>query len=168
LAFAAPRAGGPPLLIDQASSETAFVNVRQAAKAGRAIPQGWALDADGNPTTDAKAAVKGALLAFGGARGANIALMVEVLAAGLTGANWSLDAPSFVSGSQSPGSGLLVIAMEPKLLDPNFEHRLGSQLDRLDAAYGVHIPGAGKGASRQAAQRAGLEIANAILARLRG
>lgn len=168
LAFAAPRAGGPPLLIDQASSETAFVNVRQAAKAGRAIPQGWALDADGNPTTDAKAAVKGALLAFGGARGANIALMVEVLAAGLTGANWSLDAPSFVSGSQSPGSGLLVIAMEPKLLDPNFEHRLGSQLDRLDAAYGVHIPGAGKGASRQAAQRAGVEIANAILARLRG
>lgn len=168
LAFAAPRAGGSALLIDQASSETAFVNVRQAAREGRAIPQGWALDADGNPTTDAKAAVKGALLAFGGARGANVALMVEVLAAGLTGANWSLDAPSFVSGSQAPGSGLLVIAIEPKLLDPDFEHRLDAQLERLDATFSVHIPGRGKAAARHEAQSTGLQVDNAILARLQG
>lgn len=110
LAFAAPTASGPALLIDQSSSATAFVNLRLAAKEGRPIPEGWAIDADGRPTTDAAAAVKGALLAFGGARGANIALMVEVLAAGLSGANWSLDAPSFTSGSESPGTGLFVAA----------------------------------------------------------
>lgn len=168
LAFAAPRAGGPPLLIDQASSETAFVNIRRAAKEGRPIPPGWALDADGNPTTDAKAAVKGALLAFGGARGANIALMVEVLAAGLAAANWSLDAPSFVSGSQSPGSGLTVIAIEPKLLDPGFEARLEAQLDRLERDHGVHIPGKAKGTAAAAAAREGIVVDGATVALLRG
>jgi len=79
-------------------------------------------------------------LAFGGARGANIALMVEVMAAGLAGANWALDAPSFVSGDRSPGAGLLVIAITPALLAPDFPQRLRLQLDRL-AKLGVRIPG---------------------------
>jgi len=168
LAFAAPRRGGPPLLIDQASSATAFVNIRKAAKEGKPIPQGWALDAEGQPTTDAAQAVKGALLAFGGARGANIALMVEVLSAGLTGANWSLDAPSFVSGSQSPGSGLTVIAIAPSLLDPDFAGRLGRQLDRLEGDHGVHVPGTSKGAALERAVREGVQIDRALLEELRG
>src|SRR5580700_125606 len=84
IAFAAPLDQGPPLLIDQASSATAFVELRRYA-----------------------------------ARGANIALMVEVLAAGLAGANWALDAPSFTSGDRSPGSGLLVISIAPALLAPD-------------------------------------------------
>src|SRR5262249_40937552 len=83
------------------------------------------------PTPDLKAALRGALLAFGGARGANVALMVEVMAAGLTGANWALDAPSFTSGESSPGAGLLVIAITPSLLAPDFPERLRLQLDRL-------------------------------------
>ncbi len=141
LSFAAPQSDGPPLVIDQASSATAFVNIRQAAAEGQEIPPGWALDESGRPTIDAAAAVKGALLAFGGWRGANIALMVEVLAAGLTGANWSLDAPSFTSGSESPGSGLFVLALEPRLFSPKFTVRLAQQLGRLANDYGVHIPG---------------------------
>jgi (2R)-3-sulfolactate dehydrogenase (NADP+) len=140
LSFAAPLDQGPPLLIDQASSATAFVELRRYADRGETLPPGWAVNADGEPTTDAHAAMRGALLAFGGARGANIALMVEVLAAGLTGANWALDAPSFTSGSRSPGAGLLVIAIAPSLLAPDFPQRLRLQLDRL-AKLGVHIPG---------------------------
>jgi (2R)-3-sulfolactate dehydrogenase (NADP+) len=140
LAFAAPVAEGPPLIIDQASSATAFVQLRRYADRGEALPPGWAVDADGRPTTDPHAALRGALLAFGGARGANIALMVEVLAAGLAGANWALDAPSFTQGDRSPGSGLLVIAIAPALLAPDFSQRLRLQLDRL-ARAGVHIPG---------------------------
>ena len=66
--------------------------------------------------------------------------MVEVMAAGLTGANWALDAPSFTSGNRSPGGGLLVIAIAPALLAPDFPKRLRLQLDRL-AKLGVHIPG---------------------------
>jgi (2R)-3-sulfolactate dehydrogenase (NADP+) len=140
LAFAAPVADGPPLLIDQASSATAFVQLRHHAERGEALPPGWAVDADGRPTTDPNAALRGALLAFGGARGANIALMVEVMAAGLARANWALDAPSFTSGDRSPGAGLTVIAIAPALLAPDLSQRLGHQLDRL-ARYGVHIPG---------------------------
>lgn len=140
LSFAAPVAGGQPLVIDQATSATAFVNIRQAAETGEAIPPGWAVDASGQPTTDPRAALTGALLAFGGERGANIALIVETLAAGMTGANWSLDAPSFAGGSQSPGVGLLVVALKPELFAPDFSARLAAHLERL-AGKGVHIPG---------------------------
>jgi (2R)-3-sulfolactate dehydrogenase (NADP+) len=140
IAFAAPLDEGPPLLIDQASSATAFVQLRYYAERGEALPAGWAVDAEGAPTTDPQAALRGALLAFGGARGANIALMVEVMAAGLAGANWALDAPSFISGDRSPGAGLLVIAITPSLFAPDFPQRLRVQLDRL-ATLGVHIPG---------------------------
>jgi (2R)-3-sulfolactate dehydrogenase (NADP+) len=140
IAFAAPLDEGPPLLIDQASSATAFVELRRYADRGESLPPGWAVDADGQPTTDPRAAMRGALLAFGGARGANIALMVEVMAAGLGGANWALDAPSFLTGDRSPGAGLTVIAIAPALLAPDFPQRLRLQLDRL-AKLGVHIPG---------------------------
>jgi (2R)-3-sulfolactate dehydrogenase (NADP+) len=140
IAFAAPLDEGPPLLIDQASSATAFVQLRHYAERGEALPVGWAVNAEGEPTTDPQAALRGALLAFGGARGANIALMVEVMAAGLAGANWALDAPSFLSGDRSPGAGLLVIVITPSLLAPDFPQRLRLQLDRL-ATLGVHIPG---------------------------
>jgi (2R)-3-sulfolactate dehydrogenase (NADP+) len=140
IAFAAPLDEGPPLLIDQASSATAFVQLRHYAERGEALPPGWAVDADGRPTTDPRAALRGALLAFGGARGANIALMVEVLAAGLAGANWALDAPSFTEGDRSPGAGLFVVAMAPSVLAADLPQRLRLQLDRL-AKLGVHIPG---------------------------
>jgi (2R)-3-sulfolactate dehydrogenase (NADP+) len=140
IAFAAPLDEGPPLLIDQASSATAFVQLRHYAERGEPLPAGWAVNADGEPTIDPRAALRGALLAFGGARGANIALMVEVMAAGLAGANWALDAPPFLSGDRSPGAGLLVIAFAPALLAPDLPKRLKRQLDRL-ATLGVHIPG---------------------------
>ena len=137
IAFAAPGRDGAAVVIDQSSSPTAFVSLRGATT----IPEGWAVDAHGRPTTDAAAALGGALLSFGGARGGNIALMVEILAAGLSGANWSLDAPSFAAGGRSPGVGLTVVAIAPALLAPDFASRLEAQLQRLDGK-GVHIPGA--------------------------
>ncbi|MFZ1680444.1 MAG: Ldh family oxidoreductase, partial [Rhizobiaceae bacterium] len=154
-----------PLLIDQSSSATAFVNVRAAASAGQVLPQGWAIDRDGKPTTDPKAAMEGALLAFGGARGANVALMVEVLSAGLSGANWSLDAPSILSGDQSPGTGLFIIAIDPEALAPGFSKRLAEQIARLDG-YGVHIPGRTKAASAEKAARLGVSPDAALVRRL--
>lgn len=166
LAFGAPREDGPPLLIDQSSSATAFVNVRAAAEAGRPIPEGWAIDGEGRPTTDAKAAINGAMLAFGGTRGANIALLVEVLAAGMSGANWSLDAPPFDRGSEGPGAGLFVLAIDPKLVDPGFEERMAAQSARLANDYGVHIPGAAKEVARERAARQGLVLSKALHRRI--
>lgn len=165
MSFAAPSSDGVPLIIDQASSATAYVAIRKAAEAGETIPEGWALDGKGKPTTDPGQAMRGALTAFGGHRGANVALMVEVLAAGLSGANWSLDAPSFTAGSQSPGSGLFVLAIAPKLLDPDFEKRMGAQLDRL-RRHGVHVPGrAGMEASKRASSQ-GLTVSTEVVQRI--
>lgn len=166
MAFAAPMADGDTLLIDQASSQTAYVKVREAAERGEALPAGWAIDADGCPTTDAGAALRGALLTFGGARGANVALMIEVLSAGLTGANWSLDAPPLLRGERSPGTGLLVIAIEPKAFGPGFEDRLATHAARLEA-QGVHIPGRAKAAARRRAASHGVEIRADVVDRIR-
>ncbi len=162
LAFAAPRADGPPLVIDQASSATAFVKIRQAAERGEPIPEGWALDEAGRPTTDPNAALRGALLAFGGERGANLALMVEVLSAGLSGANWSIDAPDFQSGDQSPGAGLFVLAIAPQFLAHDFETRLARQLERLAGEFGVHIPGEARARARWHSGNAGITLPQAL------
>ncbi len=157
LAFAAPMPDGDMLLIDQATSPTAFAKVRSAAGRGEEIPEGWAVDAEGRPTTSAAEAVKGALVAFGGSRGANIALMVEILAAGLTGANWSLDAPSISEGDRSPRTGLFVIAIEPSAFGQDFPERLRTHAGRL-AAKGVHVPGRTKAAARLRARQEGLSV----------
>lgn len=166
LAFAAPMADGDVLLIDQASSQTAYVKVREAAERGGTLPAGWAIDADGRPTTDPNAALKGALLTFGGPRGANIALMAEVLSAGLTGANWSLDAPSITQGGRSPGTGLLVLAIEPAAFGSGFGERLAGHARRLEAA-GVHIPGRGKSAALRRAASEEIEILAEALRHIR-
>ncbi|MGE0503240.1 MAG: Ldh family oxidoreductase [Rhizobiaceae bacterium] len=158
IAFAFPMAARPPLLIDQSSSATAFVTVRQAAASGEPLPEGWAIDAHGRPTTDASEAMRGALLAFGGARGSNIALMVDMLAAGVAGGKWSLDAGSITDGSESPGSGLFVVAIAPALIDPDFAGRAADQFDRLSREYGVHLPGPRKDAARREAERDGLRV----------
>lgn len=168
MAFAAPCAGRPPLLIDQSSSATAFVNIVLAAGRGEPIPEGWALDRDGAPTTDPAAAMTGVLLPFGGARGGNVALLVEVLAAGLAAANWSLDAPSFLEGDCSPGIGLYVQALDPDALaGAGFAGRLAAYLDRIEGGYGAYIPGAGRAAKAAAARHDGLVVPADLLARIR-
>lgn len=158
LAFAAPLEGDDILLIDQSSSATALVNVRDAAARGVAIPDGWAVDQDGQPTTDPFAAMQGALVAFGGSRGANIALMVEVLAAGLTGGNWSLDAADFQAGETSPGVGLFVLALSPQLFADHFSARLSEQAGRLSADYNVHVPGLDRMKRQRTAESAGIRL----------
>jgi (2R)-3-sulfolactate dehydrogenase (NADP+) len=141
LAFAAPLpAPQPALVVDQATSATAFVKIVRAAAENMEIPAGWATDRDGSPTIDPSAAMLGALLPFGGYKGANIALLVEILSAGLTGAAWSLDAGNFRSGGRSPNTGLTVIAVSAHRVDRNFEERLSEHLRRL-AELGLHMPG---------------------------
>ncbi len=141
LAFGFPLGDGvPPLVIDQSSSATAFVNIVAAAAEGRPIPEGWAVDADGRETRNAEEALEGALLPFGGRKGANVALLVEMLSAGLTGGPWSLDVPDFRSGSASPAVGLTVIAIMPGTAGEGRIARARDHAHRLQE-YGVYIPG---------------------------
>ncbi|ANK88989.1 MULTISPECIES: Ldh family oxidoreductase [unclassified Rhizobium] len=141
MAFGFPLGEGSlPLIIDQASSATAYVNIVAAAAEGRSIPEGWAVDETGMDTRDAARALAGALLPFGGRKGANVALMVEMLSAGLSGGPWSLDTPSFRSGNASPAVGLTVIAMMPGRPDDGLVERAHRQAARLQQ-HGVFIPG---------------------------
>ncbi len=144
LAFGFPLGDDlPPMIIDQASSATAFVNIVAAEAEGRPIPEGWAVDADGSDTVDAAKALAGALLPFGGRKGANVALMVEMLSAGLSGGLWSLDVPSFRSGDASPGVGLTVLAMTPGAMEQGRVERVRDHVRRLQN-LGVYIPGLNK------------------------
>ncbi|KZZ27765.1 malate dehydrogenase [Sulfitobacter sp. HI0082] len=141
LAFGVPLpAPMSPMVIDQASSATAFVNIKKAALAGEAIPGGWAIDAAGVPTTDPAQAILGALLPFGGYKGANLALLVEIMSAGLSGAAWSLDAGDLYDGDRPLDTGLSIIALEPEAATSGFGERVADQLERL-RAKGVTIPG---------------------------
>ncbi|MCA1406752.1 Ldh family oxidoreductase [Ensifer sp. IC3342] len=141
LAFGAPLpAPRARLVIDQAASATAVVNIVRAAAQKASIPEGWAIDNDGAPTTDPAKAMLGALLPFGGYKGANIGLMVEILSAGLSGAAWSLEAGNFRSGDRCPNTGLTVIAISPMATEPDFAEHTGDHLRRL-TELGVYVPG---------------------------
>ncbi|MBT2595952.1 Ldh family oxidoreductase [Arthrobacter sp. ISL-72] len=141
LAYGIPRPGILPLVIDQASSSTAFVNIRRAADAGDPVPQGWALDASGQQTQDANEALQGTLLPFGGHRGGNVALLMEILAT-LSGASFSVDAAPFDQGGTSPGIGVFLLSIDPANFGGSVE-RLTKQFGTLQDQHQVRIPAMG-------------------------
>ena len=114
MAFAWPRHGKPPVVFDQASSASARGEIQLRLRDGRMLPDGWAIGPDGEPTNDPAQALAGAQLPFGGFKGSNIAMMVELLAGPLLG-----DALSFEAGERdkaktgAPCGGELVIAIDP-------------------------------------------------------
>ena len=114
MSFAWPREGRPPLVFDQASSASARGEIMIHERDGKPIPEGWGIDAAGNPTTDPAAALGGALLPFGGYKGASIALMIELLAGALVGDLFSFEASEVDPGDGGPPrGGELVIAIDP-------------------------------------------------------
>jgi (2R)-3-sulfolactate dehydrogenase (NADP+) len=151
LAFASPRAGKPPLVIDQSSSVVAKVAVLDAQRRGVPLPPGWALDAEGQPTSDAEAAAAGSLCAIGGYKGVSLALLIDVLAGGLTASNFSFEASSFADCSGGPPrTGQMVIALDPTLFaGPTFLSRIDTLLEALQQAPGVRLPGARRLAVRE-------------------
>ncbi|MCC1492603.1 Ldh family oxidoreductase [Cognatishimia sp. F0-27] len=143
IAFAAPRAKGAPLVIDLSLSVVARGKVMNAHKAGADIPEGWALDAEGRPTTDPKAALDGSMVPIGGAKGTALALMVEVLSAAMTGANFSADAGSFFSGEGArPGVGQFITLWSPPEGADRFGERMETLLGRIAEMEGTRLPGA--------------------------
>jgi (2R)-3-sulfolactate dehydrogenase (NADP+) len=151
LAFAAPRAGKPPLVIDQSSSVVAKVAVLDAQRRGIPLPPGWALDVDGQPTSDAEAAAGGSLCAIGGYKGVSLALLIDVLAGGLTASNFSFEAASFGDCSGGPPrTGQIVIALDPsRLAGPSFSSRTDTLLEALQREPNVRVPGGRRLAARQ-------------------
>ena len=167
IAFAAPVAGADPLVVDLSLSKVARGKVMAASQRGEAIPEGWALDADGNPTTDAAAALKGTMVPAGDAKGAALALMVEVLAATLTGANPSSEASSFFDAEgPPPGIGHLLIAIDPGTT-AGFAERMTTLAAAATAEPGTRLPGTSRLARREKARSDGITVPTAQLDRIR-
>lgn len=160
LAFGIPRPAADPLVLDLSTSTTAFVNVADAAAAGRAIPDTWALNADGRPTTDPRLALDGALQPLGGAKGTCLALMVEILAAGLTGGNWSHQAPKLELGSGDPPRlGQFYLAIDPARFGRHdLPARAAALLAQIASEEGVRLPGDGRLDARRRAEAEGVEL----------
>lgn len=152
VAFAAPRAGGAdPLLIDLSLSHVARGKVMLAQKAGTPIPADWALDPDGNPTTDPDAAMAGTMLPSGGAKGAALALMVELLTAGLAGAQFAYDASSlFDDHGGPPDLAHFILVLDPARFAPGFTDRAEAMFAAILAQDGARLPGARRMADRAA------------------
>ncbi len=157
IAFSCPRKDAEPLIIDLSLSKVARGRISLAQEQNESIPDDWAIDADGNPTTDPNKALKGALLPLGGAKGASLALMVEILAAALTRSQFGFEASSFFDAEgASPLVGQVLIAIDPKRFNPEFSVRIEQFFAQLTSNSATRLPGKRRFVSRQDA------IANGI------
>jgi (2R)-3-sulfolactate dehydrogenase (NADP+) len=170
IAFACPLPDRPSIVVDLSLSKVARGNILAAQQKGERIPEGWALDAAGHPTTDPAAALTGTMVPMGDAKGTALALMVELLAAGLTGANFAAEASSFLDAEgPPPGTGQLLIVLSPAALGGTGATALFAVLAAsIEQQAGARLPGTRRLAARQRAAASGLVIADALLAEIRG
>ncbi|WP_264210530.1 Ldh family oxidoreductase [Leisingera thetidis] len=161
--------GEPELLIDQSASTIAKSEVMKHAREGREIPLGWALDADGNPTTDPEAGLKGSMAPSGGYKGVGVALLTEVMAAALTGATLGINASPF-SGTAGgpPKTGQMFIAIDPAATSNDaFGAGMAGIVEAVRGQAGAHLPGDGRRAKRIKARTDGVAVSVATLNRIK-
>jgi delta1-piperideine-2-carboxylate reductase len=175
IAFAAPRGDGLPLVFDQATSVMANGDVQIAAREGRALPAGTGVDRDGHPTTDPKAILDGgALNAFGGHKGASLALMVEILCAALVGGKFSAEVDlAQHPGAATPHTGQSLILIDPgagrgpdagRAALPDFATRVAFLLRLVNEAGQDRLPGDRRHAARARSLAEGIAIPPKMLA----
>jgi (2R)-3-sulfolactate dehydrogenase (NADP+) len=165
-----PRRTQPPLVIDLSLSAAARGKIMVAAREGTPIPEGWALDSEGRPTTDAKAALDGSMLPAGGVKGAMLALTVELLVCALSGAAYGFESDSFFTDAGRPTRiGQAFLAIDPAALAGRevFFERVETLVDAMTEDPAVRLPGERRRQSREYAERAGIEIPEDLLARIR-
>jgi (2R)-3-sulfolactate dehydrogenase (NADP+) len=165
LAYAVPRKDGPPLVADLSSAAVSWVTLNDYAKSGKQIPSTWAFDHDGNPTTNAAVGLAGTIAPAGGHKGSALALLVDLLAGGLTQSSFSSEASSFGDDSGGPVNvGQLIIAIDPgPLAGSSFTNRVESELAAMTAQPGVRLPGANRLAHRSLAERDGVIVPEELM-----
>lgn len=166
IAFGWPRPGAHPFVFDFATTAVARGEIELHRRAGKSIPEGWGIDADGQPTTDAEAALAGAMLTFGGHKGSALSAMVELIAGPLIGDMTSAESLTHDDGAKaSPYGGELVIAIDPAgfLGAAAAEH-----MQRAEALFagitgqGARLPSQRRFEARARSLREGVEIPRAL------
>lgn len=166
IAFAAPMAGRAPVVIDMALSKVARGPIVAAAAKGEPIPEGWALDTDGKPTTDAKKALAGTMVPLGDAKGTALAMMVEILAAALVGAHFAFEASPFMNAEGGPSeTGQLILAIDPTAMGGDwFNARMATLTGAIESQPGARLSGMRRLELRARAERDGLAIPAELIA----
>jgi LDH2 family malate/lactate/ureidoglycolate dehydrogenase len=149
LSIAIPGEGSDPIVLDMSSSIVARGKIRRAQRMKEPIPLGWALDENGQPTTDPDAALKGTLLPIGGPKGYGLAFMIDILTGMLSGSHYGPAVRSFHELSGPTGIGVLTLALDIERFMPlaQFKERLASytgSLRKVRRAKGVsriYLPG---------------------------
>ncbi|AUG02169.1 lactate dehydrogenase [Pseudomonas sp. 09C 129] len=170
IAFAAPQAGGDPIVFDLATSAIAHGDVQIAARKGERLPPGMGVDGLGQPTDDPKAILEGgALLPFGGHKGSALSMMVELLAAALTGGHFSFEFDwSNHPGAKTPWTGQLLIVIDPsKGAGQNFAERSQELIRQMHGVGLKRLPGDRRHRQREKSQREGIALDAAELKQLR-
>ena len=169
VAAAFPRKGKDPIVIDLALTTVVRGRIMMAMKRGERIPEGWALDRDGKPTTDPKEAIeRGSLFPMGGAKGAMLALMFELICAALTGAAIGPEADSFFAEEgNKPHIGQAFMAIDPAALAgvEKFSERVETVVGAMLSDPEVRLPGARRFAGEAAAKK-GIEVPDDLLAQI--
>lgn len=170
VAFAFPRRSGDPLVIDLALTTVVRGKIMLAMQKGEKIPEGWALDRNGKPTTDPKEAIEqGSLFPIGGAKGAMLALSFELICAALTGSAIGTEADSFFSEQgNKPKIGHAFLAIDPGALagQDRYLERVETVVATMLADEGVRLPGARRFASEARLQAEGIEVADDLLKKI--
>jgi LDH2 family malate/lactate/ureidoglycolate dehydrogenase len=173
LGIGVPNPGGDPIILDMALSVAARAKIREQAARGEPIPEGWAADAEGRPTTDAAAALKGFLLPVGGHKGYGLAVMVDLFAGLLSGASYLTRVRAW---DKEPGIaqdlGHVFIALDATKLGLDLRDRMADfaaiihETPAADPARPVMLPGEREMQSMHRARREGVRVAAADLARV--
>lgn len=157
-----PVYGQDPLLLDLSLTEVARGKVVAAAQTGQTIPLGWALDRDGQPTTNPRSALEGSMLPLGsGPKGAVLAMMVELLTTALVGGRFSADADSVLQDEgDPPGLGHAFLVLNPQALSgsSDFEMRMQAWVALFAAEPGVRMPGQVRCQRQRQAEQDGLPL----------
>lgn len=169
IALAVPRAGTPPLVIDFSPAATTRLEIKRHRTAGESIPIGCGLDGRGRPTEDPAAVLDGGAVApAAGHKSSALALLVEVLAAGLTGARWSFEASDL--GTQEGGPpeiGQFFIAIDPKLsAGSTFHGHIENLISAMLEQDGVRLPGDRRLEHRRKAWSEGVAVPEELLAEI--
>jgi LDH2 family malate/lactate/ureidoglycolate dehydrogenase len=150
LGFGVPRPGGRPVILDMAMSVVARGKIRAALQKGESIPDTWATDRNGNPTTDPKAALDGFLLPFGGYKGYGLALVVDLISGVLSGAAYLDHVNSWLDDPDKPGNlGHFFLLIDTRVLgSTDWLARRMADFDaivhgtpRADPSVPVRLPG---------------------------
>jgi (2R)-3-sulfolactate dehydrogenase (NADP+) len=165
-----PRRGADPIVIDLALTTVVRGRIMLAMQKGERIPEGWALDRDGKPTTDPREAIEhGSLFAIGGAKGAMLAAAFELLCASLTGSAIGPEIDSFFTEQGNrPRIGQAFIAVDPSALagTEKFAERVEAVVAAMLADPQVRLPGARRFACERSALAQGVEIPDGLLAQI--